>query len=451
MLKLQKCIKLRIIKPVDKTWDELGKTLHDTQYISFKAANFVIRECYLRAIAKYNGEKVEKQYYYPKLVEMFPNIAGHILNATERTASKKWVASAKDVLSSKVSLPTFKQGMPINIHNRAYKLLQVDNDYIIDVQLRSQKHVQTRYKFIVSANDRSTKIILDRIINGEYTQGEAQISNRKGKWFYIIPYQFEAKHYDIDINNIMGIDLGITKAAYWAFNNSHKRGFISGSEIEEFRRRVRNRRIEIQKQGKYCGTGRNGHGTARKLLPVDVLSEKESNFRNTCNFRYANKIVSEALRMRCATIQMEDLTGISDLSKFLKNWPYYDLQTKIINKAAEYGIRVIKVDPQYTSQRCSNCGHIEKENRPDQATFICKVCGYGDLHHCFACGNKQQESGNCLKCGEVTKHLTVNADYNAAKNLSTAGIADIIAETLHINGIEPKHKKANRKRTAKAG
>ena len=51
--------------------------------------------------------------------------------------------------------------------------------------------------------------------------------------------------------------------------------------------------------------------------------------------------------------------------------------------------RVEKVPPAYTSQRCSACGHVAKENRENQADFLCTACGY-------AC----------------------NADVNAAKNIA---------------------------------
>jgi transposase len=51
--------------------------------------------------------------------------------------------------------------------------------------------------------------------------------------------------------------------------------------------------------------------------------------------------------------------------------------------------RVEKVPPEYTSQRCSACGHVARENRESQAVFQCTACGY-------AC----------------------NADVNAARNIA---------------------------------
>jgi putative transposase len=55
--------------------------------------------------------------------------------------------------------------------------------------------------------------------------------------------------------------------------------------------------------------------------------------------------------------------------------------------------RVEKVPPAYTSQRCSACGHVAKENRESQAAFLCTACG-------FAC----------------------NADVNAAKNIAAGHV-----------------------------
>ena len=38
--------------------------------------------------------------------------------------------------------------------------------------------------------------------------------------------------------------------------------------------------------------------------------------------------------------------------------------------------RVQKVSPAFTSQRCSECGHVDARSRESQARFACTVCGY---------------------------------------------------------------------------
>jgi putative transposase len=38
--------------------------------------------------------------------------------------------------------------------------------------------------------------------------------------------------------------------------------------------------------------------------------------------------------------------------------------------------RVEKINPAFTSQRCSACGHVADENRKSQAVFVCTACQY---------------------------------------------------------------------------
>jgi putative transposase len=164
----------------------------------------------------------------------------------------------------------------------------------------------------------------------------------------------------------MGIDLGISNAVYMAFNQGLYRYKIVGGEIEQFRKQIQRRRRDLLVQSKYAGEGRSGHGIKTKIAPIEVLSEKAKNFKDTINHKYARNVIDMAVKHLCGTIQMEDLTGIREHNTFLANWPYFDLQEKIIYKAREVGNNVIKINPEYTSQRCNSCGHIEKENRLNQ-------------------------------------------------------------------------------------
>ncbi|MCE2468242.1 MAG: transposase [Caldilineaceae bacterium] len=48
------------------------------------------------------------------------------------------------------------------------------------------------------------------------------------------------------------------------------------------------------------------------------------------------------------------------------------LERKLVYKAGT----LLKVDPAYTSQTCSRCGHVHRDNRPSQAVFACGACGF---------------------------------------------------------------------------
>lgn len=463
-----KTLRLQIIKPYNEldeeeplTWYDMGLVLRDLRYMASKSANYVIQRLYAwEYFRKQEKERLgeypiakehkDKTYHYPVLCRMFPEMAGQMVNQIEQFASKVWRSRKNEVLKLHQSVPSFKLDFPICVHNKSYSIASVDNNYIISANLLSKHQKRSRFRFIIKAGENSKRVILDRIISGLYQKGALQIvSDRKKKWYCLIPYKFTASN-DKEINpeKIMGVDLGISNAAYWAFNDSLKRGRIDGQEIEVFRKRVQERRKSIQRQGKYCGDGRIGHGIKRRLKPIVVLQEKESNFRATTNHRYAKRIVDIALQSKCGTIQIENLTGINENSTFLKNWPYYDLQQKIIEKASVYGINVVNINPEYTSQRCSRCGYIDKGNRPDQPTFECKSCGFGTLYHCFDCDHDQKEGGICQICGsDNTKKLTVHADYNAAKNIAIPGIEKIIHDTLVSQGdaVKPVQKTKKRK------
>lgn len=45
-------------------------------------------------------------------------------------------------------------------------------------------------------------------------------------------------------------------------------------------------------------------------------------------------------------------------------------------KAEEAGRELITVDPRHTSQTCSRCEHVSKDNRLTQAEFRCQACGF---------------------------------------------------------------------------
>ena len=95
----------------------------------------------------------------------------------------------------------------------------------------------------------------------------------------------------------------------------------------------------------------------------------------------------------------EDLKNVKHKSKGrlhkkfnnkLQRWAYPKVLEKLAMLCEESGIIFKKIPPQYTSQRCSQCGAINKSNRR------------GEVYKC-ACGN------------------VMDADLNAAKNILHIG------------------------------
>ena len=59
----------------------------------------------------------------------------------------------------------------------------------------------------------------------------------------------------------------------------------------------------------------------------------------------------------------------------ISHWSYGQFRNLLIYKAQARGKQVILVDPHYTSQQCSCCGFVAKENR-NKGDFHCTFCGF---------------------------------------------------------------------------
>lgn len=104
-------------------------------------------------------------------------------------------------------------------------------------------------------------------------------------------------------------------------------------------------------------------------------------------------------------IALEELTGIRERTNTLprskrerrlsNSWSFYQLRQFIDYKAIKFSVKLVLVDPHYTSQTCHNCLHIHPvkgESYRSGKKFACGHCGWiGD------------------------------ADLNGAKNISAIG------------------------------
>ena len=218
------------------------------------------------------------------------------------------------------------------------------------------------------------------LIDPAWEHGGAELVWRRGIYYLNITQTCEAPPTE-HTPAAIGIDLGIANLATDSTGES-----FTGTQVRAKRSQFVARRAALQ---------RVGTRSAKRRLKQ--LSGKEHRYMKDVNHRIAKALVYKAVVSRKA-LALEDLTGIREEVTVRRehryerhSWAFYQLRSYIAYKAAWAGVEVRFVDPAYTSQTCSTCGHCEKANRQTQASFLCQQCG------CY-----------------------LNADINAARNISLA-------------------------------
>jgi IS605 OrfB family transposase len=430
MGKTTKVMRYEVIKPLDCSWKELGDILFNIQGETRNALNKTIQYCWEWAgfSADYKAKNNEypnpkniiglsgvSSLAYQKLSALYTKPNTGNLSMSIRKACQRWNTDLKEILRGDKTVPNFRKDCPIDLHNKNISIFynMQDGRYFVNLSLLSNSYKAEigresgQFSLAINSGKSSSKVILNRCISGEYKISASQLLHRNHKWLFNLSYTFENGVCALDENRILGIDLGIVHPFYMVVSDTGRREWIEGGEIEQFRKQVDARKKSLQRQGRHCGGGRIGHGTKTRVKPVSDIKDKIARFRDTVNHKYSKYIIEFAKRNGCGTIQMEDLTGISDNykdKKFLKDWPYYDLQTKIKYKGKEAGMNVVFRNAQYTTQRCFKCGYIHEDNVP-----------VAEKYRIF----------RCMKCKYET-----DADHNAAQNLSLPDIENLIQKTL---------------------
>ncbi|MGW3733755.1 RNA-guided endonuclease InsQ/TnpB family protein [Streptomyces sp. NPDC005148] len=198
----------------------------------------------------------------------------------------------------------------------------------------------------------------------EHRKGESDLVHRDGAWFLIATCEIpEAGQYEPD--GFVGVDLGIVSIA--TVSTGYR---AAGRGLNRHRKRQRDLRKKLQAKGTK---------SARRRLKK--RSRKEHRHAANVNHIISKKIVTEAERTSHG-IALEDLGGIRQRVRLRKpqrvtlhSWAFAQLGSFLEYKARRAGVPLVYVDPAYTSQQCSECHHVEKKNRVDQARFVCRNCG----------------------------------------------------------------------------
>lgn len=391
-----------------------------------------LNKLYARISTSKKGSAYSEDIKFPKGLP--------IASSIKQKVQKDFKKSFKDgLMYGEVSLPTYKKDNPLLVHVDCIRLRNTNphrdngiyHNYKNHTEFLEHLYSKDLEILIKFANNITFKMILGNPHKSAFLRSEIQqifeenykvcsstIGIKDKKIILNLALDVPKQEQTLDENTVVGVDLGIAIPAMCALNNNKylRQRIGDKNDFLRIRTQLQNQRKRLQKSLK---NNNGGHGRKKKYHPLDKLKSRERNFVESYNHMVSKRVVDFAVKNHAKYINLECLKGY-DTSKFiLRNWSYYQLQQFIEYKAAKYGIEVRYINPCYTSQVCSYCGHWEEGQRKTQANF--------------ECANQNCESHD-LEYG-------VNADFNAARNIA---MSTLWIDNKTTKKITEEHKKEAR-------
>lgn len=350
---------------LDVTESDAG-LLRETIQQFLDAANYVVD-------AAYDGEWAETRKSvlhdetYSDVRDQTDLHSNHVQSARDRAVDALKSVVAKWSKGRYSALPTFTT--PFVEYNQRNATFNDDHATLATVDGR------VTVEYVLPDENRDTPY-LRYLLNDDYETTGATLHYRNGEFTLHVRTKADVDTPDRPENGtVLGVDLGIENIAVTSTGV-----FWTADELIHWRTEYVERRRLLQE----CGT-RWAHEN------VQSVGRTETGRFEQYLHRVANELVAEAAENGCSYIAFERLTDIRDRmprARKFHEWAFHRLYEYVEYKGEARGIAVEQVNPQYTSQRCSECGFTVDKNRPSPESFCCQSCGYAN-----------------------------HADYNAAKNI----------------------------------
>lgn len=204
------------------------------------------------------------------------------------------------------------------------------------------------------------------------------ISYKAGRYYISVLIDIPEQNKQNNNKSGIGIDLGLKDFVIcsngFIYQNINKTNNIKKIEKKLKReQRKMSRKIISIKKGE--STKKN---FVKQKLKVQKLYQRLTNIRTD----YLNKTINSIVKTKPSFIVIEDLnvSGMmknKHLSKAVAQQKFFEFKTKLISKCKENNIELRIVDRWYPSSKtCHNCGHIKKDLKLKDRTYICSECGY---------------------------------------------------------------------------
>ena len=246
-----------------------------------------------------------------------------------------------------------------------------------------------------------------RFFKSQEIKGSVQnvtLSYQAGCWYVSIQVEVEMEtvQQKPECSTAVGIDLGIAQLATVASNDGRVKIYAPRNSFKHYQGQLARAQRQLSRKEKFS------KNWSKQKRQVQRYHARIANIRKDHLHRISHEVCKNH-----AEIYVEDLKVVnmmhsargtvaepgrnvrakSGLNRAIHDQGWSELRRQLEYKSSWRGGVVIAINPRYTSQRCSHCGHTAADNRTTQSQFFCQACGFA-----------------------------MNADANAARNILAAGL-----------------------------
>ena len=205
-----------------------------------------------------------------------------------------------------------------------------------------------------------------------------------------------------ELTSNVGVDVGINKLVSLSDGSHIENPRFATDKAAKRRIRIRQRRVSRKQKG---SKNRAKAGVKLAQTHKDIRDKREA-----YQWRVAKRIVNTAesithenlkianMKKRCkpkrsnGRFMPNGQSAKRGLNRAISDAAWGGLFQKIAWLAAKSGKPVFKYEPHFSSQECSKCHHVSKNNRNGEK-FICEACGHIDHADTQAARNGQGRIG----------------------------------------------------------
>ena len=370
---------------------EQEKHLHNLANIATKLYN---TDNYIRRQEWDKTGKIPSVYTQKKLLKgnqwfkLLPSQTAQEVSFNLQRNYNSWFKLRKK--DNKARPPMFRKKEILSVISFYQQFKVVDNKIRLSMSMKYRK--EHKIKFI--------EMPFDKWREPEGIPKFCQILFKKGKWFANIVYEILEAEINLN-NNVMAVDIGVINTAVTSDTEGNTK-IYSGRQILAIQHYFNKEKAKLQSILTKQYPDRHSSRALR------ILQKKQNKQIKQSLHIHSKGIIQDCIHKGIKTLVCGDIKDIrkdkhwhKKESQKLHSWSFSKFIQQLEYKAIQVGIRFVRINERYTSQKCSICGIVRKSSRKHRGFY------------------------NCKKCGNI-----VNADVNGAVNILKKYLQDFMSRSI---------------------